>query len=397
MDSSTLIGFAAALRMTYAAKSDVARPPLVVCSDSDKARGLAGVPKDISAHLHLPALLHFPAAATGEEIAASILKSAGSLPALVSIDSSALFAVGKSKQEADAILDSLLEGKKLNPAAKAAAHAGRLHNKIVIVTGSAQGFGRGIAEEIAKEGAYIVVADLNDPVGQAFTAELNEKHGAGTALYCHVDVTNTESLDAMISETVKAYGGLDIFVSNAGILKAGAIHEMDEKSFDLVTSVNYKAFFLGVKSAMAVMKTQHALNPGYAMDIIQINSKSGLEGSNKNFAYAGSKFGSIGLTQSFALELAEYNIKVNAICPGNYYEGPLWSDPEKGLFVQYLRTGKVPGAKTIDDVRNFYMSKVPMKRGCSPLDVTRAILYLHEQEYETGQALPVTGGQVMLN
>ncbi|MCX7030376.1 MAG: sorbitol-6-phosphate 2-dehydrogenase, partial [Spirochaetes bacterium] len=68
----------------------------------------------------------------------------------------------------------------------------------------------------------------------------------------------------------------------------------------------------------------------------------------------------------------------------------------KGLFVQYLRTGKVPGAKTVDDVRRFYESRVPMGRGCLPEDVVRAILYLVEQEYETGQALPVTGGQVML-
>ncbi len=133
------------------------------------------------------------------------------------------------------------------------------------------------------------------------------------------------------------------------------------------------------------------------MDILPINSKSGLEGSKRNFAYAGSKFGGIGLTQSFALELVPYNIKVNAVCPGNFFDGPLWSDPERGLFVQYLRAGKVEGAKTIDDVRAFYMSKVPMGRGCVPADVVRAILYLHEQEYETGQALPVSGGQTMLN
>jgi sorbitol-6-phosphate 2-dehydrogenase len=132
------------------------------------------------------------------------------------------------------------------------------------------------------------------------------------------------------------------------------------------------------------------------MDIVQVNSKSGLRGSNRNFAYAGGKFGGIGLTQSFARELVEDGIKVNAVCPGNFFEGPLWSDPEKGLFVQYLRTGKVPGAATIDDVRRFYESKVPMGRGCRPADVVRAILYLVEQEYETGQALPVTGGQVML-
>jgi sorbitol-6-phosphate 2-dehydrogenase len=136
---------------------------------------------------------------------------------------------------------------------------------------------------------------------------------------------------------------------------------------------------------------------GYFSDIIQINSKSGLEGSNKNGAYAGGKFGGIGLTQSFAMELVADNIKVNAICPGNFFEGPLWSDPDRGLFVQYLNTGKVPGAKTIADVQAFYEAKVPMGRGCRGADVAKAIYYAVEQNYETGQAIPVTGGQIMLN
>ena len=132
-------------------------------------------------------------------------------------------------------------------------------------------------------------------------------------------------------------------------------------------------------------------------DIIAMSSKSGLEGSNKNFAYSGSKFGVIGLVQSFALELIAYHIKVNAICPGNYLDGPLWSDPLNGLFVQYLQAGKVPGAKTVADVRRYYEAKVPMNRGCLPIDVARAVMYCVEQTYEIGQAIPVTGGQVMLN
>ena len=87
---------------------------------------------------------------------------------------------------------------------------------------------------------------------------------------------------------------------------------------------------------------------------------------------------------------------MNAVCPGNFLEGPLWSDPTTGLFVQYLKAGKVAGAKTVEDVRTSYESRVPMGRGCRVEDVLRAILYLVEQQYETGQALPVTGGQVML-
>jgi sorbitol-6-phosphate 2-dehydrogenase len=152
-----------------------------------------------------------------------------------------------------------------------------------------------------------------------------------------------------------------------------------------------------VQKVAPILAVQHEVRPDYWSDIVQINSKSGLEGSNKTFAYAGSKFGGVGLTQSFALELVSDGVKVNSICPGNFFDGPLWSDPEMGLFAQYLHTGKVPGATTITDVRRFYESKVPMGRGCTTADVMKAIYYLVAQEYETGQALPVTGGQVMLH
>jgi NAD(P)-dependent dehydrogenase (short-subunit alcohol dehydrogenase family) len=195
---------------------------------------------------------------------------------------------------------------------------------------------------------------------------------------------------------VRTYGGFDVFISNAGVLRAGSVKAQSEKEFDFVTAVNYKGYFLCVQQAAPVLARQHAARLEYRSDIIQINSKSGLAGSNLNGAYAGSKFGGIGLTQSYALELVEDGIKVNSICPGNFFEGPLWSDPENGLFAQYLRAGKVKGARTIEDVKRFYEAKVPMKRGCRATDVMRAVLYLIEQEYETGQAVPVTGGQEML-
>jgi len=209
-------------------------------------------------------------------------------------------------------------------------------------------------------------------------------------------VSDEDSVKNIIQRTLLEFGGLDILVSNAGVLIAGSLSELPKDYFDFVTKINYTGYFLCAKYAIEPMKIQNEYAPDYFMDIIEINSKSGLEGSNKNFAYAGSKFGGIGLTQSFAMELAEFNIKVNAICPGNLLDGPLWADPEKGLFKQYLDSGKVEGAKTIDDVRKFYEAKVPMKRGCTIADVACAIMYVVEQQYETGQAIPVTGGQVML-
>ena len=268
---------------------------------------------------------------------------------------------------------------------------GRLAGKVAVVTGGAQGFGKGIAEAMIAEGAYLVIADMNYDGALATANEL------GNAIAVKANVSDEDSVKEMLDTTVLAFGGVDVFVNNAGIVRAGSLEEMTRANFDLVTAVNYTAYFLCTKYAAAVMKIQHRFAPEKMYDIIGINSKSGLDGSNKNFAYSGSKFGGIGLTQSFALELAPFNIKVNAICPGNFLEGPLWTDPEKGLLVQYLKAGKVPGAKTTQDVLRFYESKVPLNRGCRTIDVARAIFYVCEQDYETGQAIPITGGQSMLN
>lgn len=272
----------------------------------------------------------------------------------------------------------------------------RLAGKITIVTGSAQGFGKGIAEAMAAEGALVVAADINIDGARKCVGEIEASRGEGHAVAVRADVSDETSVRDMTRSAVLNYGGLDIMVSNAGIAIAGGLSEMTKEKFELVTSVNYTGFFLCAKYASAPMKIQRAFNPSYTADIIEINSKSGLEGSNKNFAYAGSKFGGLGLTQSFALEMAAYGIKVNAVCPGNYLDGPLWSDSERGLFRQYFEAGKVPGAASVADVRAFYESKVPMGRGCTPEDVVRAIFYAVEQQYETGQAIPVTGGQIML-
>ena len=281
--------------------------------------------------------------------------------------------------------------------AAGSASAGRMQDTVAVVTGAAQGFGKEIAEALAEAGAHVVLADVNFDAALKVADGLTVLHGPGRAFAIGVDVTEGHSVADALYAVVRIYGGLDLLISNAGVLRAGSVKTQPLTEFDLVTSVNYKGYFVCVQNAAPIMALQRRAKPGYWSDIIQINSKSGLVGSNRNSAYAGSKFGSVGLTQSFALELIEDGIKVNAVCPGNYFEGPLWSDPETGLFVQYLRTGKVPGAKTIADVRRAYEAKVPMGRGCTTADIMRAVFYLVEQKYETGQAVPVTGGQVMLN
>jgi len=276
--------------------------------------------------------------------------------------------------------------------AQKSAPKGRVQNKVAFITGAAQGFGREIAESLVNEGAFVIMTDINEE-GVAFEADqLGEYNAVGLP----VDVTNEMSMVFTINEAVAIAGGIDIFISNAGVLRAESVKDQTLEDFLFVTDVNYAAYFVGVKHVAPIMARQHYERRDLWFDIIQINSKSGLEGSNKNAAYAGSKFGGIGLTQSFALELIADGIKVNAVCPGNFLDGPLWSDPEKGLFVQYLEAGKVPGAKTIDDVRKHYESRVPMGRGCTTADVMKAVYYIIDQAYETGQAIPVTGGQTML-
>ena len=276
--------------------------------------------------------------------------------------------------------------------------AGRAENKTIVITGAAQGFGEGIGRCLILEGANVVIADLNEEKGSSTAECFKNLSKSNSSIFVKTDVSNIDSLENLMYETVCRFGGIDCFISNAGVLRAGGLDDMTPENFDLVTKINYNAYFYCTKVVSKVMKLQtEYASENYYADIIQINSKSGLQGSKANFAYAGGKFGGIGLTQSFALELAPYRVKVNSVCPGNYYEGPLWSDPENGLFIQYLKADKVPGAKTVDDVKSFYLSKVPMRKGCTPDDVTKGILYLMEQNGETGQALPITGGQVMLS
>jgi sorbitol-6-phosphate 2-dehydrogenase len=275
--------------------------------------------------------------------------------------------------------------------------SGVVKHKIALVTGGAQGFGEEIVRGLIASGAQVFIADLNFEGAQKLAKEINTQQKKTVAFAAAVNVADEQSVEALFKTVEETTGGLDLCVSNAGVLKAASVLEQDLQSFRFVTDINYVGFFLISKYSAMLLRLQNRVAPDWKTDIIQINSKSGLEGSNKNGSYAGAKFGGLGLVASFAKELVEYNIKVNAICPGNFFDGQLWSDPEKGLFVQYLKTGKVPGAKTIADVKAFYEAKVPMGRGCTGPDVMCAIYYIVEQEYETGQAVPVTGGQVMLH
>jgi sorbitol-6-phosphate 2-dehydrogenase len=258
-----------------------------------------------------------------------------------------------------------------------------LQDKIALVTGGAQGLGEAICHRLAREGAHVLVADLNLAGAETTAAEI-EAQTSRRAMAVGVDVTDEKQVEAMVQCAVDQFGRLDILVSNAGVLIAEAVDEFPADKWRLVLDINLFGYFLCAKHAARVMKAQRS------GAIIQVNSKSGKKGSYKNSAYAASKFGGIGLTQSIALELAEYGVRVNAVCPGNLLDSPLWVD---SLYAQYAKKWGI----TEEEVRKKYVDQVPMKRGCTYDDVTNVIVFLASDQagYMTGQAINVTGGQEM--
>ena len=254
----------------------------------------------------------------------------------------------------------------------------KMKDKVVVITGAAQGLGRALAVRMAKEGANVVIGDMNME-GANETAAMCDHAFAMT-----LDVTDIESCNALMKAANDKFGKIDIVVSNAAILISGAIEEFDSARWKKVIDVNLCGFYNTAKAAVPYLKQ------GEKGVIIQINSKSGKKGSYKNSAYAASKFGGIGLVQSLALELAEDNIRVNAICPGNLLNSPLWTD---SLFKQYAKNQGI----TEEQVRQKYIDQVPLKRSCEYLDIENALVFLASDDasYMTGQAMNVTGGQQM--
>jgi sorbitol-6-phosphate 2-dehydrogenase len=259
----------------------------------------------------------------------------------------------------------------------------RLCDRVAIVTGAAQGLGEAIAHRLAAEGANVVVADLNENGARKVASEI-ERERRAKALAVRCDVTSEDEVAAMVGAAVDAFGRLDILVSNAGILIAGDVVEFEPARWRKVIEVNLVGYFLCAREAARVMRARRS---GV---IIQINSKSGKRGSFKNSAYAASKFGGIGLTQSLALELAPEGIRVNAVCPGNLLDSPLWVD---SLYAQYAQRWGM----TQEEVRRKYEEQVPLGRGCTYDDVCNVVVFLASDEasYMTGQAINVTGGQEM--
>jgi sorbitol-6-phosphate 2-dehydrogenase len=260
---------------------------------------------------------------------------------------------------------------------------GLLQDKIAIVTGGGQGLGQAICHALAAEGAHVIIADLNEESAQHTAAEIAAKSDR-QAVGLKIDVTDEAQVEAAIGVALAKFGRLDIAVANAGILMAGEVTNFPLDKWRAVLGVNLTGYFLLAKYAARPMQAQRSGT------IIQINSKSGKKGSYRNSAYAASKFGGIGLTQSLALELAEYGVRVNAVCPGNLLDSPLWVN---SLYSQYAQRLGISEA----EVRQRYIDQTPLKRGCTYEDVCNMVVFLasDKSSYMTGQAINVTGGQEM--
>ena len=256
-----------------------------------------------------------------------------------------------------------------------------LEGQVAIVTGGGHGLGEALCRRLDQEGLKVVVADINLEQAERVAATLKDAIAVG------VNVCDEVQVDDMVDKAVKHFGKLDLMVSNAAILIAKPVTDFPYNEWQRMIDVNLNGFFLCARAAARVMI------PNRKGNIIQINSKSGKKGSYNNSAYATAKFAGIGLTQSLALELAEYGIRVNAICPGNLLNSPLWNDGPNALFKQYARNQGI----TEDQVRQKYLNQVPLRRSCEYDDIANVLVFLASDSasYMTGQAINVTGGQEM--
>ncbi len=253
-----------------------------------------------------------------------------------------------------------------------------LKGKVAVVTGASQGLGEALAIRLDKEGCKVAVCDINYEGAKSVADKLLD----GIAI--SVDVTKFDQCEQAAKTVLDKWGKVDVLVSNAAIVKSGDIYSLSPEAFKLVTDINLNGYFNVVKAFAPSMLERKSGS------IIQINSKSGRKGSYKNGAYASSKFGGVGLTQSLALEFAESGVRVNCICPGNLLNSPLWVN---SLFKQYARNQNT----TEEAIREKYINQVPMKRSCEFIDIENALVFLASDysSYMTGQAINVTGGQQM--
>lgn len=247
---------------------------------------------------------------------------------------------------------------------------GRLENRIAIVTGAGQGIGRAIALGMAREGAGLVIADLDEANAGAIKREIERVGGKASALY--TDISNEGSVRGMIDHTLNEHGRVDILVNNAGIFPTSSVEEMAEEEWDRVIGTNLIGTFLCSRAVVPHLLTQRSGR------IISLTSGRAFQGARHGAHYAASKAGIIAFSKSLALELAPYGITVNVICPGiTDTAQPRGHQTEEQIYAQGQR--------------------IPLGRIGQPEDLAGPAIFLASDAagFITGQTILVNGGGIM--
>ena len=244
-------------------------------------------------------------------------------------------------------------------------------DKVAVITGSARGIGRSIAEVLASRGADVVISDINGEKAKQTAQEVINRFG-GKAIGIQVDVSDLESATELMKNAKDEFGKIDILVNNAGVTRDNLIMRMSEEEWDTVLNVNLKGAFNCSKAVIRTMMKQR-----YGR-IINISSVSGLAGQVGQTNYSSSKAGLIGFTKALAREVASRNITVNAVAPG---------------FVPTDLTNDLP-----EELKEWMLSITPLKRMGTPEEIAYAVAFFASDEasYITGQVLSVDGGMMMM-
>ena len=254
----------------------------------------------------------------------------------------------------------------------------RLTDAVSIVTGAGRGIGKAIASRYAREGAVVVLADIDQALGEKLAQELIE--AGGRAVFQQSDLANLSSIDRLVESTYSNYGRVDVLVNNAAVTKSLGFFEVTEGDWDWIHNVNSKGLFFCMQSAARVMQTQGG---GRIVNIASIAGKG--YPATSNVSYAGSKGAVIAMTRIAASSLAGDNINVNAICPGV---------TRTDLYYEVMR-GKVRSSgKSEEEIMAALDASIPIGRSNEPDDIADLAVFLASAEARnvTGQSWNVDGG-----